>query len=92
MSMILRGSDTRAQLDTLIEQGSEIMADINDLKAAVSTLVSDTSTALKDIADKLAALAANQTDPAVTAGINQAVTDLNTLDVAVKAADPGPQS
>lgn len=68
------------------------MAAIDDLKSAVSTLVADTSTALKDIADKLAALAANQSDPTVTAGINDAVAALNQLDTQIKAADPGPQA
>lgn len=88
---------TLLQLFTLSHTQTErkldqIMADINDLKTAVSTLVTDTSTALTDIAAKLAALAANQTDPAVTAGINDAVTALNALDAQVKAADPGPQA
>lgn len=65
------------------------MAAIDDLNAAMKTLIADTSTALADISAKLTALAANQTDPNLTAEIEAVVGQVNTLDTSIKAADPG---
>lgn len=79
------------------------MSQLDDLKvaeqaiiASITKLKSDTATALTDIAAKLATLAANQQDPAFTAGVNNAIgilnqgaADLNAIDTSVVAADPG---
>lgn len=65
------------------------MAAIDDLNAAMTTLIADTTTALADISAKLTALAANQADPNLTAELQTVVGQVNALDAAIKAADPG---
>lgn len=74
-------------LHEIREHRREIMASIKDLADVVEKLKADTSTTLKDILAKLAAIPT--TDPAVQAGIDQAVADLTALDATVTGADPG---
>ena len=63
------------------------MANINDLTTIVTKLVADGQTFTQDALAKLNTLLANQADPAVAAGINDAVTSLTSLDQAFTNAE-----